>query len=268
MYYVHQLDPIALDLGFLAIRWYSLAYILGILFAWQWIKYLINHHGNSCINHMHIENFLPYCIISIIVGGRLGHVLFYYPNYYLYNFQEIFYIWEGGVAFHGGLLGMIIMTILYAYIHKLPLGNLLDYWAAGAPMGIFFVRFANFVNGELWGKPTTVPWAVIFPFVDDLPRHPVQLYEAVSEGLVLFIIITLSIIFFKALHKKWLLTGMFFTLYAIARIISEFYKEEEVFVNILPFGISYGQLLCLPMFILGISLIYYAFKCQKISHKI
>ena len=186
--YTHNLDPVVLNIGFLVIRWYSLAYIFGILIGWWLGKKIILKKFNNLnfkFNVEEFDNLVTYLIISLIVGGRLGYILFYNLEYYLLNPLNILKVWEGGMSFHGALLGIIVGTFLFGLKKKISTFFLLDVIACVAPIGIFFGRIANFINGELIGKVTAVPWAVIFPLVDMSPRHPSQLYEALLEGLIL-----------------------------------------------------------------------------------
>ena len=190
--YIHNLNPIIFDFGILSLRWYSLAYLVGILFGWWYGKKIIsflNKKYNNNFNPKLFDDYITYVIISIIIGGRLGYVLFYNLNYFIANPLDIFFIWNGGMSFHGGLLGLIIASILFSKKNNLSNLILLDVVSCVAPIGIFFGRIANFINGELYGKPTDLPWAVIFPLVDDQGRHPSQIYEALLEGALLFLIL-------------------------------------------------------------------------------
>ena len=201
--FTHNLDPIIFDLGVISIRWYSLAYVFGILIGWWYGKKLIlnkNYLLNEKFNLKHFDDFITYLIISIIIGGRLGYVVFYNSQYYLNNPIDIIKIWEGGMSFHGALIGIILGTFLFSANRKMESLFLLDIVACVSPIGIFFGRIANFINAELIGKISSVPWSVIFPTVDLMPRHPSQLYEAILEGLILFLI--LNIIFLKKNIKQ------------------------------------------------------------------
>ena len=190
--YSHNLNPILVDLGFLAIRWYSLAYIFGILIGWWFGKKIINHiliNNDLKFDVRNFDDLITYLIISLIIGGRLGYIIFYNVEYYFLNPLDVFKIWEGGMSFHGALIGIIIGTCLFSRKKKVPAFFLLDIIACVSPIGIFLGRIANFINGELIGKVTNMPWGVIFPTTDMMARHPSQLYEAVLEGLILFLVL-------------------------------------------------------------------------------
>ena len=196
--FTHNLDPVIFSLGIFSIRWYSLAYILGIVMGWWYGKKLISNKSELLkekFNLKHFDDLVTYLIVSIIIGGRLGYVVFYNIQYYSSNPIDIFKIWEGGMSFHGALIGIILGVYIFSIKKKIETLFLLDVIACVSPMGIFFGRIANFINGELVGKVSSVPWSVIFPKIDLMPRHPSQLYEAILEGLILFIII--NIIFKK-----------------------------------------------------------------------
>ena len=255
--YIHNFDPVIFEIGSLAIRWYSMAYILGILIGW-WLgkKVFINvsHYLKFKINNEDFDNYITYLIISIIVGGRLGYVIFYNFEFYLSNPLDIIKIWNGGMSFHGGLVGVIIGTYIFAQKNKLPTLFLLDIIAYVSPIGIFFGRIANFINAELVGKTTNAAWGVIFPAFDNMPRHPSQLYEAFLEGLVLFCIMCLFI--FK---KKYIIgesSFIFLVFYGLFRIISEFFREPDAQIGYLFNFISMGSLLSLLMILSGLILFF------------
>ena len=197
--FTHNLDPVLFDFGFIAIRWYSLAYIGGILVGWWLGKKLINKRFKNIGQQFALKEFddlITYLIISMIVGGRLGYIIFYNLGYYISNPLDILKIWEGGMSFHGALIGIIIGTYLFSERKKISCLFLLDIIACVSPIGLFFGRIANFINGELIGKATNVPWGIIFPNIDMLIRHPSQLYEAILEGIVLFFILNIFIFSF------------------------------------------------------------------------
>ncbi len=253
-------DPIALSLGPLAIRWYGLAYLVGFLGAWWWAKYLIRtfsngtHHG---ITPIMIDDFMTYAILGVIIGGRLGQVIFYHPIYYLQNPLEIFMVWQGGMAFHGGVIGVLLAMILFTYRRKVPLRAFGDVMCAGVPIGLFFGRIANFINGELWGRSTDVAWGVIFPHsgTADL-RHPSPLYEAALEGLLLFAILCWLIYRCRGLLYSGMISGVFLLGYGVFRSIVELFREPDAHIGLFLFGTSWGQWLSLPMVMIGIWLIY------------
>ena len=251
--YIHNLDPVLLKLGFLVIRWYSLAYIFGILIGWWYGKKIILHIiKNSALkfNLSDFDDFITYLILSIIIGGRLGYVVFYNLEYFISNPLEIVKVWEGGMSFHGALIGIIIGTYLFSVKKNLQTFFLLDIIACVSPIGIFFGRIANFINAELIGKTTSVSWYVIFPTIDQLPRHPSQLYEAILEGVILFTI--LNIIIFRRNYKIGNCSYIFLICYGVFRIFSEFFREPDVQIGYLFNFISMGMLLSFFMILSGL----------------
>ena len=221
--YTHNLDPVLLNFGFIEIRWYSLAYIFGILIGWWLGKKIINHihrYNEIKFNLKDFDELITYIIISIILGGRFGYIIFYNLEYYISNPLDIIKVWEGGMSFHGALIGIILGTYLFSAKKNVKIFFLLDIIACVSPIGIFLGRLANFINAELVGKVTTMSWGVIFPNFGVLPRHPSQIYEAFLEGAVLFLI--LNIIIFKKEYRLGKCSYLFLILYGIFRIISEF----------------------------------------------
>ncbi|MBD1150604.1 prolipoprotein diacylglyceryl transferase [Pelagibacterales bacterium SAG-MED29] len=251
--YTHNLDPVLLDFGFLVIRWYSLAYIFGILIGWWLGKRIILkrfQNPNFKFDIKEFDNLITYIIISILLGGRIGYVLFYNFGYYLSNPLNIIKIWEGGMSFHGALVGVILGTYWFSIKKNIPTFLLLDIISFVAPIGIFFGRVANFINGELVGKTTDVFWGVIFPSIDNNIRHPSQLYEAFFEGLVLFII--MNSILFRSNYKTGTCSYMFLIFYGIFRTFSEFFREPDLQVGYLFNQISMGMMLSFLMILAGI----------------
>ena len=251
--YTHNLDPVLIDFGFIVIRWYSLAYIFGIILGWWLGKKIIKHiikDINFKFNVKEFDDLITFLIISIIVGGRLGYVIFYNLGYYLANPFDIIKVWEGGMSFHGALLGIIIGTYLFSKKKGVPTYFFLDIIACVSPIGIFLGRLANFINGELVGKVTTVSWGVIFPIIDNLPRHPSQLYEAVLEGAILFII--LNSLIFRRRYKMGTCSYLFLIYYGIFRIISEFFRQPDPQLGFLFNLFSMGTLLSFLMIIAGL----------------
>ncbi len=252
------LSPVALSLGFLQIRWYSLAYIAGILLGWWYLLKLIARPG-APMARRHADDFVFWATIGVLLGGRLGYVLFYNFGTYAKHPIEVLKLWEGGMSFHGGALGVSIAIILFCRKYKLSILRFADYMAVVAPIGLFFGRIANFVNGELWGKVTDVPWAIVFPGeAGPLPRHPSELYEAGLEGLVLFAI--LSLLFWRsrtARYRPGLLTGVFLTGYGAFRFFVEYFREpdQQFAGTFFATTLHMGQLLDLPMLAFGIYLI-------------
>jgi phosphatidylglycerol:prolipoprotein diacylglycerol transferase len=251
--YIHNLEPILFDFGFMAIRWYSLAYIFGILFGW-WLGKRIILKKFDKLDVEEFDNLVTYLIISIIIGGRIGYVLFYNFGYYLSNPFDIIKIWEGGMSFHGALIGVIFGTYLFSLKTNLNLFLLLDIIACVSPIGIFFGRIANFINGELAGKATKVFWGVVFPKIDNITRHPSQLYEAFLEGLILFII--MNFILFKKNYQIGTCSYMFLIYYGGFRIFSEFFREPDGQVGYLFNFLSMGTFLSILMMLAG-AIIYF-----------
>ena len=250
-----QFNPVALAIGPISIRWYSLAYIGGILLGW-WI--IAREHARKPIPNLSkqgLDDMITWAVIGIVGGGRLGYVLFYKPTHYLAHPTEILALWQGGMSFHGGLLGVIIAFILFSMKYNIRFFHIIDVIACAAPIGLLLGRLANFINGELYGRVTDVPWGVIFPYGGELPRHPSQLYEAAMEGAILF---TIMIILLKKTHardKPGMLGGVFITGYAVARIIVECVREPDAFLGYFYGYITMGQLLSLPMLAYGLYLI-------------
>jgi phosphatidylglycerol:prolipoprotein diacylglycerol transferase len=259
-FYIHDLDPIAIELGPVAIRWYALAYIAGLLIAWRWGMRLATRSPYP-IEPVHIDRFLTWAIVAVILGGRLGQVIFYDPVRYFSDPIQILKVWEGGMAFHGGLLGVLVAMMIFVRINKLPLFSLTDIVCTTAPIGIFLGRVANFINGEHWGRPTDVPWAVIFPYGGmDVPRHPSQLYEAGLEGIGVFLLVLVGLKALGGLNRPGLMSGLFLLGYALARTIGELFRAPEVPIGDLPAWITYGQILSLPMLLGGIYLVHRALR--------
>tara|TARA_B100000579_G_scaffold436380_1_gene462172 strand:- start:235 stop:1023 length:789 start_codon:yes stop_codon:yes gene_type:complete len=255
--YTHNLDPILFNLGFVEIRWYSLAYIFGILIGWWLGKVIIlkrfqNQNFNFDIKEF--DNLITYIIISILLGGRVGYILFYNFGYYLSNPFDTLKIWEGGMSFHGALAGVILGTYWFSIKKNIPVFFLLDTISFVAPIGIFFGRIANFINGELVGKTTDVFWGVIFPMIDNNIRHPSQLYEAFLEGLVLFIIMNLTL--FRNNYKTGTCSYIFLIYYGIFRIFSEFYREPDLQIGYFFNLISMGMILSILMILAGVIIFF------------
>ncbi len=255
--YTHNLDPVLFDFGFLVIRWYSLAYIFGILIGW-WLgkRIILKRFQNINFNFdiKEFDNLITYIIISMLIGGRIGYVLFYNFGYYLSNPFDILKIWEGGMSFHGALIGVILGTYWFSIKKNIPTFFLLDIVSFVAPIGIFFGRVANFINGELVGKTTDVFWGVIFPNIDNNIRHPSQLYEAFLEGIVLFII--MNSILFRNNYKTGTCSYMFLIFYGIFRTFSEFFREPDSQVGYLFNLISMGTMLSFLMILAGIIIFF------------
>lgn len=247
-------DPVALQLGPLAIRWYGLAYIAALLGGWLIMRRLLPR-STAAAPADAADDFLTWATVGVILGGRLGYVLFYKPAYYLSQPLEIVQVWHGGMSFHGGLLGVALATILFTRRRGLPLLGFADVLAVVAPLGLLFGRTANFINGELFGRVTDVPWGMVFPHGGPLPRHPSQLYEAGLEGLVLFLILAGLWKIRQVRERPGVLTGLFIGGYGLARFVVEFYREPDAFLGTLPIGLTMGQTLSLPMVLGGLALV-------------
>lgn len=252
-----HIDPVAVAIGPVAIRWYALAYVAALVFAWRYLLWLAKKPG-SAMKPSDADDFLVWATIAIILGGRLGYVLFYKPGFYLENPGQILQLWQGGMSFHGGFTGMLIAMVLFCRQRRIPLLGFLDMIAVATPPGLFFGRLANFINGELWGRPADVPWAMVFPGAGPLPRHPSQLYEALLEGLVLGILLFALRHGTRAHERHGLLAGVFALGYALARIISEFFREPDAHLGFIAGGVTMGQLLSLPLLAIGLGLIWWA----------
>ena len=248
-----EIDPILLQIGPIAIRWYALAYIAGLVLGWRLMIRFVRS-GKGLLNAQHVDDFLVWATLGVILGGRLGYVLFYKPGYYLDNPAEIFMVWQGGMSFHGGFLGVVAAAILFCKKHDIPTFELADLLSTVAPVGLFFGRLANFINGELYGRVSDVPWAMVFPTGGPLPRHPSQLYEAVLEGALLFLII-LVLRKSDLSDKPGFLTGVFLVGYAAARGFVELFRQPDAHLGFLIGGSTMGQLLSVPMVLIGIYLI-------------
>ena len=246
-----NINPIALDLGIIQIRWYAVSYIAGILISWALILKIIKFKSLN-IDKEIISQLISNSMIGIIIGGRLGYVIFYNPEYFINNPIEIFKLWNGGMSFHGGFIGVIIAVIHTSKVSKIPIMLLADLIAIVSPIGIFFGRLANFINGELYGRITHHSFGMIFPNGGNLPRHPSQLYEAFFEGLLLFIIMLLFIQLTNILNKRGFMTSLFISCYGFFRFCIEFFREPDIHIGLLYFNFSMGQLLSLPMIIIGL----------------
>jgi phosphatidylglycerol---prolipoprotein diacylglyceryl transferase len=251
--FINNFDPVAFQILSLEIRWYSLAYIIGIILGWAYCK-------RRLIKDQHIlslfDDFITYLIIGLILGGRIGYILFYNLKYYLENPFEILMVWNGGMSFHGGLIGVVFATQLFSNKHKVNQFVFLDLVALSAPIGIFFGRTANFINSELIGKATDLPWSVQFILVDNVKRHPSQLYEAFFEGIILFILLRY---FFKKnyLRNPGKISALFLIFYSIFRFFAEFFRSPDFQVGYLIFNLTLGQLISVIFLIAGIFIFYF-----------
>ena len=262
------IDPILVHIGPFPIRWYALAYIAGLVFGWAYMRMLVSRErlwrGLSRPTSVSLDDLLVYVAIGVVFGGRLGYVLFYNFDFYFAHPLQALVLWEGGMSFHGGLIGAAIAVTLFARRHKFAVLTVLDLCAAVTPIGLFLGRLANFIKPELWGRPTDVPWAMVFPGAGPLPRHPSQLYEAALEGLVLFILLT---VFIRAggLRRPGFVTGIFAVGYGVARIFCEFFREPDPQLGFLFGGATMGMLLSLPVIAAGLACLFTAYKRQANS---
>ena len=253
-----QIDPIAFSLGPVSIRWYSLAYIFGLLAAIWYAKRLVTNtnlwNGKpASTTPDQLDDLLLWCTLGVVLGGRIGYVLFYNPSHFLNHPAEILQLWQGGMSFHGGFLGVVVACLIYGRRHGIGLDQLLDLGAASVPIGLGLGRLANFINGELYGRATDVAWAMVFPGGGPDPRHPSQLYEAVLEGIALFIAVRIATHHFKALSRPGAASGVFAIGYGLSRIIVEFARQPDAHIGYLAGGwLTMGMVLSLPLIAVGI----------------
>ena len=257
--FINNFDPVALEIFSFEIRWYSLSYIFGILIGWILSKRILISDANL---KEKFDDYITFLIIGIVVGGRLGYVLLYNFEYYYSNFIEIFKIWQGGMSFHGGLIGLIIVSFWFAKKNNQDPFEYLDIVSIVAPIGIFFGRIANFINSELYGLEANIPWAVKFIKVDDIYRHPSQLYEALFEGIILFFI--LLIFYQKGYIKiKGFLSSLFLIFYSVFRFVIEFFRAPDEQIGYLFFKLSMGQLISFLFFSIGLYLLFVKYEFKK-----
>ena len=261
---VHNFDPVFVDLIFFQIRWYSLAYIASIIFGWLYASQIISKIDKKNYNFISIkkdsfDDIIIYLILGIILGGRLGYVLFYNFEYYAQNFLEIFKLWNGGMSFHGGLIGVIIATFIFSKNNQINFYKLTDIICCVSPIGLFFGRIANFINGELYGKISTLPWAVIFPDIGSAGRHPSQIYEALLEGIVLFLLVNFFFIKKEFFLNPGKTSGLFLILYSLFRFFVENFREPDIHLGYFFNHFSMGMILSIITFIIG-SVIFFSVK--------
>jgi phosphatidylglycerol:prolipoprotein diacylglycerol transferase len=256
-----QIDPVALRLGPLVVRWYALAYIAGLLGGWWYARWLVRRPPFA-MKAIQVDDFLVWATLGVVLGGRLGFVLFYKPAYFLANPAEIIAVWQGGMSFHGGLLGVVLAIVLFCRRHKLSIPAVGDVICCVVPIGLFFGRLANFVNGELYGRAAPeFPYAMIFPKdPDHLPRYPSQLLEAALEGLVLFLVLHLMWRLDSVRMRPGVIIGTFLAGYGLARIVSEFFREPDAYLGYLWAGATMGQLLSIPMVLAGLTIVMVAWR--------
>ena len=250
------IDPVAVAIGPFVVRWYALAYIVGLLLGWRYCLVLADRPPRL-VERRDIDDFLVWATLGVVLGGRIGYVLFYQPGYYLQHPIEALYLWHGGMSFHGGALGVTLAILLFTRARRLPVLAFSDVIAEAIPIGLFFGRIANFINGELFGRETDIPWAMVFPNGGPVPRHPSQLYEAVCEGLLLFLLLLLAE-HRGARRRPGIVTGLFLIGYAVARMSGELFRQPDAQLGFLVFGTTMGQLLSIPVLIAGFILIWWA----------
>jgi len=247
------IDPVAISIGPFAIRWYALAYIVALLIGWRYCLALAGRPP-GLVGRQDVDDFLVWATLGVVLGGRIGYVLFYKPGYFALHPLEALYVWHGGMSFHGGAIGVTVAIVFFTRARRIPLLAFSDIIVEAIPIGLFFGRLANFVNGELYGRPSDVAWAMIFPNGGPVPRHPSQLYEAACEGALLFLLL------FAAERLGWrrrpgLVTGLFLAGYAVARMSGELFREPDVQLGYLVMGTTMGQLLSIPLLLAGIAVI-------------
>ncbi len=255
-----KINPVLISIGPLAVRWYALAYIVGILAGWFYARAIITSQklwgGSAPLTVLDFDDFVIWITLGIILGGRAGYVLFYNLPHFAAHPLQILELWNGGMSFHGGVAGCFVAIYLFARSRGIPLLSLGDIVTAVAPIGLFLGRIANFINGELWGRPADVPWAMIFPNGGPLPRHPSQLYEATAEGIVLLIVLGVMVRA-GALKRPGLISGSFLLGYGLARVVCELFREPDVQLGFLWGGLTMGMILCMPLMLAGIGILTY-----------
>ena len=249
-----QVDPIAFSIGPLAVRWYGLMYLVGFAAAW-WLGSRRIRQDRAPITRKQFDDLIFYAVLGVVLGGRLGYVLFYKPAYYAAHPLEIFAIWQGGMSFHGGLLGGILAMWVYARRQGVEFLRLMDFLAPLCPLGIAAGRLGNFINGELYGRVTDLPWGMVFRHAGEAPRHPSQLYQLALEGLTLFVLLWW---FSSKPRPRGQVSALFLIGYGVLRFIAEFGREPDAFLGLLAFGLTMGQWLCLPMIAVGVALFVWA----------
>ena len=266
-----EIDPVAFSLGPIAVHWYGLAYVAGILLGWLYARRLVSNpalwaDGKSAVSVAQLDDFLVWAAAGIILGGRIGYVLFYDFASVAAEPIRLIQIWNGGMSFHGGLAGTIVAMILFARRNGIAVWSLFDIVATVVPFGLLFGRIANFVNGELWGRLSDAPWAVVFPEAGPFARHPSQLYEAGLEGIVLLTLLAIAVYRFGALKRPGLVSGLFVCGYAASRIFVEFFREPDPQLGYLFGGwLTMGMVLSVPMFLIGIWAILRARRAHLVN---
>jgi phosphatidylglycerol:prolipoprotein diacylglycerol transferase len=250
------IDPVAVALGPFAIRWYALAYIAGLVIGWRYCVMLAGR-APHLVRRQDIDDFLVWATLGVVLGGRLGYILFYNLDYYIAHPAQALFVWRGGMSFHGGAIGVTIAILLFTRARRIRLFGFSDIVVEAVPIGLFFGRIANFINGELYGRPSDVPWAMVFPNGGPVPRHPSQLYEAFCEGILLFVLLFVAE---RRGVRRWpgMETGLFLSGYAVARMSGELFRQPDPQLGYLIFGMTMGQLLSIPVLLAGVGIMLWA----------
>ncbi|GBQ65966.1 prolipoprotein diacylglyceryl transferase [Ameyamaea chiangmaiensis NBRC 103196] len=262
-----QFDPVMVHFGRFGVRWYAMAYITALLLGWRIARRLVAL-GPRVATDLQVDDFLFWATAGVVLGGRLGYILFYQPMAYLTHPWAMLEVWHGGMSFHGGALGVIAALLLFTWRNGLSFLAFSDRITAVVPLGLMLGRIANFINGELWGReaPASLPWAMIFPEAGPVPRHPSELYEALTEGALLLAALLFAVTRPGIRARPGLVSGLFLLGYAIARSVCELFREPDAFIGFLPFGVTMGQVLCLPMALAGLGLIVNALRRPAVTH--
>jgi phosphatidylglycerol---prolipoprotein diacylglyceryl transferase len=261
------IDPIIVEIGPFAIRWYALAYIAGLVIGWRLVRRAVEWPPKTTSKEA-VDDFLLWATLGVVLGGRIGYVLFYQPGYFLENPAAIVQVWRGGMAFHGGFLGVVVAGLLLCRKRSIDPWRFGDAIAAATPVGLFFGRIANFINGELWGRTAPdVPWAMVFPGAGDVPRHPSQLYEAALEGVLLFVVVQIVARSAWGRARPGAVIGVFIAGYGAARFVVEFFRQPDAHLGYLTFGMTMGQWLSLPMALAGVALVVWRARAAARSRQ-
>lgn len=257
-----QFDPVAIQIGPVAVHWYGLMYLIGFALVWLLGRWRINH-GKTDLTLRDLEDLIFYCVLGVVIGGRLGYALFYKPSEYLANPIELLYVWQGGMSFHGGLLGVTLVLFLFAHKKSKPFFEISDFLAPLIPLGLAAGRLGNFINGELWGRSTSLPWGMVFPQSgDNVARHPSQLYELGLEGLLLFVVVWW---FARKPRPLGQVSAVFMIGYGVLRFLVEYTREPDAFLGLLTGGLSMGQLLSLPMIAAGVVIFLWSARKSSLA---
>jgi len=262
------IDPVLVSIGPFAVRWYALAYIAALLLGWRYCNLLARRwaaRGTPAASAQQLDDFLIWATLGVVLGGRIGYVLFYNLAYYLQHPDQAVQLWHGGMSFHGGTIGVIIAMALFCWRRRLAVLRFADLIVCAVPIGLFLGRIANFINGELWGRPSDAPWAMVFPSAGPLPRHPSQLYEAALEGLVLFLIMFFLQRSDAVRARPGTLGGAFLIGYGTFRIVAEFFREPDQQLGFLVGGATMGQLLSVPLILAGLFLVWFARRRETVA---